>query len=336
MYERNGRRGFTLIELLVVISIIALLIGILLPALGAARDAARFGQASANLRSIAQGHYIYATSNDMRFVLWQWGETADGAAENRMQEPVRWFWSTKLAAEGIIQDLSTYEDPSFDAVNNFKNKQLTSHELVNTSSGGRGSGQTSNNTPDGGAPLWDRDFVDIHFGYNYLWVGSNYGNAYYGDTSSKARYGAATPERIAIGRNDIPASIDDMRSTGDTLITAPVIDVARTRSSGEEVGAHVVSDYYTEDVPWAGMGHARHRGGLYVSWADGHNSRLEVPGSAQEPENYSLSYADEALGTTKRTKNNGGSSAPSGRPGSGTTGTSAQNVFDLWPQNPGD
>ena len=63
----DKRKGFTLIELLVVISIIALLVGILLPALSAARRTARSMICQNNLRQIGIGIWAYSYENQDLF-----------------------------------------------------------------------------------------------------------------------------------------------------------------------------------------------------------------------------------------------------------------------------
>ncbi|MBL9030755.1 MAG: prepilin-type N-terminal cleavage/methylation domain-containing protein [Phycisphaerae bacterium] len=66
------RRAFTLIELLVVIAIIALLISILLPALGEARAAGRKAKCESNLAQLSRSNVAYCADFKERIATYSW------------------------------------------------------------------------------------------------------------------------------------------------------------------------------------------------------------------------------------------------------------------------
>ncbi len=76
--RRRRRGGFTLIELLIVVAIIALLVGLLLPALGAARRAARVTQCATQLQQLGVSSASYAV--DHKEFIWNYSWRVRDAA----------------------------------------------------------------------------------------------------------------------------------------------------------------------------------------------------------------------------------------------------------------
>ena len=101
------RHGFTLIELLVVIAIIAILAGMLLPALSRAREEARRIRCRNNLNQLAKGFATYLNEHgDNRFYPCPLGRSKVPAYFNGAE------WMAGLYWTGVVPDPGVFECPS--------------------------------------------------------------------------------------------------------------------------------------------------------------------------------------------------------------------------------
>src|SRR5581483_8205878 len=100
MNKRRLKAGFTLVELLVVIGIIAVLIGVLLPALNKARRAAATTQCQSNMRQIATGVLQYIQANRGKF-------PPSGAPVIAGVYPYGWWWANEMVRGKYIDAKST-------------------------------------------------------------------------------------------------------------------------------------------------------------------------------------------------------------------------------------
>lgn len=280
--------AFTLIELLVVISIIALLVGILLPALGAARKSAQVLASGSNQKQIGVAMLSHATDNSDRMILWQKATGPDGMVTGT----VEWIWSSELLLTGYLNTFKIYVDPSFDAETPFLDLPVTEANAA------------------------DATLRTLHYGYNYVFVGSNLAKTARGKT-----------DRL-LAPGNLPPTVDEMDSPTNTLLTT-LSRLSTEYNLREAGGAHVILDS-PRGINFAGAPDPRHNGNAQTLWADGHVSAVPVPGADEQfttanvVSAYEIPYRKDAFGDAQQNLKFLGTNFASG------------NFFDLHSSNPGD
>ncbi|MBN8627237.1 MAG: DUF1559 domain-containing protein [Planctomycetes bacterium] len=160
---RKGRRGFTLVEIMVVMTIIAILISILVPAVGFVREAARGSQCRASLRQFYLGFAGLADRDKaQRYTTGSFDQTRDGCSDT-------YGWVADLVNAKVCKPIELL-CPSNPGVGSEKYNDLMGSSTANTGTEATTAAKQTQGTCGGigtGAYLADQ-FLAKGYGTNHM------------------------------------------------------------------------------------------------------------------------------------------------------------------------
>jgi prepilin-type processing-associated H-X9-DG protein/prepilin-type N-terminal cleavage/methylation domain-containing protein len=253
-------KALTLIELLVVISVIALLMAILMPGLGAARSGGRALACKSNLRQLVIANIGYATEDDGYYV---------PAASDMWDNAGLHRW------HGVRDTLDEPFDPlRGPLIGYLADGRVKECPLMVDFVKGRD---------------WNTNFEQGcgGYGYNMTYIGSRLSQSAAASVQAwKDSYGkTARMTEVAAPALTLMFADTAMANSGKSLIEYSFAEPPFTVYNGRPV-----TDFYMSPSI-----HFRHRGQANVGWVDGHIEPRQRAGSGDKNA-YSVSSADMSLG----------------------------------------